>query len=79
MSDMKDTLKEFIDSRLQEATRAQAIYPDRVYVASGFIRQLNSEKLRKSSEPSSCDPGFKDNDAFRSHSNSVSAKKDFMW
>ncbi|WP_154717802.1 hypothetical protein [Methanolobus vulcani] len=46
MSDMKDTFKQFIDSRLQEATRAQAIYPDQVYVASGLMKKAKFRKAK---------------------------------
>nr|WP_321497298.1 hypothetical protein [uncultured Methanolobus sp.] len=78
MSDMKDTLKQFIDSRLQEATRAQAIYPDRAYVASGLIKQLNPDDLHDCPESSSCEHGFKDFDVSGSQPNTP-AKKDFIW
>ena len=78
MSDMKDTLKQFIDSRLQEATRAQAIYPDRAYVASGLIKQLNPDDLHDCPESSSCENGFKDLDVSGCHYN-TSVKKDFTW
>jgi hypothetical protein len=79
LSDMKDTFKQFIDSRLQEATRAQAIYPDQVYVASGLIRRLNSERLNECSESSSCDSALKDIGTSRCHHKNISVKKDFMW
>ncbi|WP_196214087.1 hypothetical protein [Methanolobus vulcani] len=76
---MKDTLKQFIDSRLQEATRAQAIYPNNVYVASGLIKQLKSDKLHDLSESSSRDSDFKDIDISRCHHIKTPAKKDFLW
>jgi hypothetical protein len=77
LSDIKDALKQFINSRLQEATRAQAIYPDRVYVASGCIRQLSSGNLHKFHSSSSCYSG----NTYDSHhdTNYVQEKKDFKW
>jgi hypothetical protein len=79
LSEIKENLKQFIDSRLREATRAQAIYPDRVYVESGHIRPLNSDDLHDCPESSSCDPDFKYLDVSGCQNNNVLVKKDFMW
>ncbi|WP_321430216.1 hypothetical protein [uncultured Methanolobus sp.] len=77
MSDIKDALKQFIYSRLQEATRVQAIYPDRGYVASGCIRQLSSGNLHKFPGSSSCDSG--NTYGLHHDTNYVQEKKDFKW
>lgn len=45
MEDLKDSLKQFIESRLQEARRLQALYPDHFYVSSPAVRKLNSEQM----------------------------------
>jgi hypothetical protein len=67
MEDMIDSLKQFIESRLQEATRAQALYPDRYYIASGLISKLTSEQMDRLSKisPSGGSPSI--------------SKKDFKW
>lgn len=43
MEELKDSLKQFIDSRLREATRLQAIYPENAYVGPLSVRKLNLE------------------------------------
>ncbi|WMW21409.1 hypothetical protein RE476_08320 [Methanolobus mangrovi] len=67
MEDMTDSLKQFIESRLQEATRAQALYPDRYYIASGLISKLTPEQMGRLSRISP----FGDNMSI--------SKKDFKW
>ncbi|WP_340820347.1 hypothetical protein [Methanolobus sp. WCC4] len=45
MENIKDSLKQFIDSRLQEATRAQVLCPERFYVAVGAVKKLDPDQM----------------------------------
>lgn len=81
LSDVKDTLKQFIDARMQEAIRAQASCPDSVYAGSGLIRNvsISSGKFHNCSGSSSCDHGFRNDIVPGHYSGYTSMKKDFKW
>jgi hypothetical protein len=49
MEDLKYSLKQFIESRLQEAVRIQALYPEHCYTNPVSVRQMNTGKTCKSS------------------------------
>ncbi|MEZ5334113.1 MAG: hypothetical protein R2741_02165 [Methanolobus sp.] len=67
MEDLKDSLKQFIESRLQEATRVQALYPEHTYVKPAPLRKLDLENQCPSL-----------NSELRC-SDTVSTKTDFKW
>ncbi|WP_091937161.1 hypothetical protein [Methanolobus profundi] len=52
MENIRDSLKQFIDSRLQEAIRSQALCPSNLYVASGLVRKLDPGQIEQLSEAS---------------------------
>lgn len=67
MEAIKDSLKQYIESRLQKANRLQALYADHFYVSAPFVRKL--------------DPGQMNYLSCRSFSDEDTAeyKKDFKW
>ncbi|MBP1909730.1 hypothetical protein [Methanolobus bombayensis] len=78
MPDIKDSLKLFIDSRMEEAIRSQAIYPDRLYVKSALIRNITPEHKSYGSGLFSCDSDIR-NGFERVDIGINQSSKEFKW